>query len=61
MSQLRALPQLDPEKEQALWEKYMLEWNYNSTHIEGNTLTYAQAKLLILLNEVGKGKPYGVL
>ena len=31
--------------------KFMLEFNYNSNHIEGNTLTYGQTELLLLLNQ----------
>lgn len=30
----------------------MLEFNYNSNHIEGNTLTYGQTELLLLFNKV---------
>jgi hypothetical protein len=31
---------------QRLSRKFMLEFNYNSNHIEGNTLTYGQTELL---------------
>jgi len=31
--------------------KFMLEFNYNSNHIEGNTLTYGQTKLLLIFGE----------
>lgn len=32
--------------------KFMLDFNYNSNHIEGNTLTYGQTEVLLLLGEV---------
>ena len=32
--------------------KFMLDFNYNSNHIEGNTLTYGQTETLLLLGEV---------
>lgn len=43
----RAQP-LSAENEQRLWRKLRLEWNYNSNHIEGNTLTYGETELLII-------------
>ena len=33
-------------------QKFMLEFNYNSNHIEGNTLTYGQAELLLMFGKV---------
>ncbi len=30
------------------WKKMRLEWNYNSNHIEGNTLTYSETELLLI-------------
>ena len=46
---------LQPIKEeylQRLNQKFMLEFNYNSNHIEGNTLTYGQTELLLLFGKV---------
>ena len=46
---------LQPIKEeylQRLNRKIMLEFNYNSNHIEGNTLTYGQTELLLLFGKV---------
>jgi Fic family protein len=43
-----ALQPLSPEHERRLWQKLRLEWNYNSNHIEGNTLTYGETALLLL-------------
>ncbi len=40
-----------------LQNKFMLDFNYNSNHIEGNTLTYGQTEVLLLFGEViGSGK-----
>lgn len=33
-------------------QKFMLEFNYNSNHIEGNTLTYGQTELLLMFDQV---------
>ena len=40
------------ELRQRLDQKFMLEFNYNSNHIEGNTLTYGQTELLLLFGRV---------
>lgn len=47
-----SLQPLKPEDKNRLDRKFMLEFNYNSNHIEGNTLTYGQTELLLLF---GKG------
>ena len=41
------------ESDQArLDRKFMLEFNYNSNHIEGNTLTYGQTEMLLMFGKV---------
>ena len=50
-TQLEKLKPLKREDEERLWKKFRLEWNYNSNHIEGNTLTYGQTELLILFGK----------
>ena len=35
-----------------LSKKFTVEFNYNSNHIEGNTLTYGQTELLLLFGKV---------
>lgn len=41
------------EKKQAQFNrKFTVEYNYNSNHIEGNTLTYGQTELLLLFGKV---------
>lgn len=45
--QLSALLPLTPEQQHKLDDKLNLEFNYNSNHIEGNTLTYSETKQLL--------------
>jgi len=46
------LQPLKPEDKNRLDRKFMLEFNYNSNHIEGNTLTYGQTELLLMFGKV---------
>lgn len=46
---LQPLSQMDSNRFE---RKFMLDFNYNSNHIEGNTLTYGQTEVLLLLGEV---------
>ena len=37
-------------------QRFTVDYNYNSNHIEGNTLTYGQTELLLLFGKVsGEG------
>lgn len=54
-AELDALWPLKPEHEQRLWQKLRLEWNYNSNHIEGNTLTYGETFLLLIHGQTNGG------
>ncbi len=38
---------LSPENRQQLEKKFRLEFNYNSNHLEGNTLTYGETELVL--------------
>jgi Fic family protein len=49
--ELDALRPLKSEAEEKLWKKLRLEWNYNSNHIEGNTLTYGETELLLIFDK----------
>ena len=50
---LRPLPE---RKRYLLSQRFMVDYNYNSNHIEGNTLTYGQTELLLLFDKVsGEG------
>jgi len=46
-----SLQPLKLEDKKRLDEKFRLEFNYNSNHIEGNTLTYGQTKLLLFFGD----------
>ncbi len=48
---LTALQPIKAEHQRAFDEKIRLEFNYNSNHIEGNTLTYGETKLLLLFDK----------
>jgi Fic family protein len=48
---LESLPKMTKEQQEKLWKKFRLEWNYNSNHIEGNTLTYGQTELLLIFDK----------
>lgn len=54
LKQWQELQPLKKEDEDRLWQKLRLEWNFNSNHIEGNTLTYLETKQL-LLKEIVSG------
>lgn len=41
-----------------LWRKLRLEWNYNSNHIEGNTLTYGETELLLIFGQTEGGHTF---
>jgi len=47
-----ALQPLSHTDSARLDRKFMLDFNYNSNHIEGNTLTYGQTEVLLLMGEV---------
>ena len=51
----QSLQPLKDEYQQRLNRKFMLEFNYNSNHLEGNTLTYGQTELLLLFGKVTEG------
>ena len=40
--QWKALQPLSKRKEYLLSQRFTVDYNYNSNHIEGNTLTYGQ-------------------
>ena len=51
-SEWKSLQPLSEEDANRLRQKFMLEFNYNSNHLEGNTLTYGQTELLLLFGKV---------
>ena len=48
----QSLQPLKENDQRRLDQKFMLEFNYNSNHIEGNTLTYGQTELLLMFGRV---------
>lgn len=48
----KSLQPLRDEDANRLRKKFMLEFNYNSNHLEGNTLTYGQTELLLFFGKV---------
>lgn len=49
--QLQKLLPLSAEQQRAVDKKFRLEFNYNSNHLEGNTLTYGETELLLLFDQ----------
>lgn len=47
-----ALQPLSDDDRARLSRKFTIDFNYNSNHIEGNTLTYGQTELLLLFGKV---------
>lgn len=50
--QWQALQPLSETDALRLHNKFVLDFNYNSNHMEGNTLTYGQTEVLLLFGEV---------
>jgi Fic family protein len=46
------LQPLDENERYRLSQRFTIDFNYNSNHIEGNTLTYGQTELLLLFGKV---------
>ena len=46
--QWQNLQPLKPEYQKKFDSKLMLDFNFNSNHMEGNTLNYGQTKLLFI-------------
>jgi len=44
----RVLQPIDEVLQRRMDQQFMFDFNYNSNHLEGNTLTYGQTKLLLL-------------
>ena len=48
----QALQPLTEDEQARLSRKFTVDFNYNSNHIEGNTLTYGQTEILLLFGKV---------
>ncbi|WP_354360535.1 Fic family protein [Pedobacter sp. UYP30] len=49
--ELNALKPLKPAHKAILDKKFRLEFNFNSNHLEGNTLTYGETELLLIFDQ----------
>lgn len=54
---LDSLRPLSKEDELRIMQKFRLDWNFHSNHLEGNSLTYGETKALILFGITAQGKP----
>ena len=48
----QAIQPISPRDRERLSRRFTVDFNYNSNHIEGNTLTYGQTELLVLFGKV---------
>ena len=55
--ELDQLRPLSSDDEQRIMQKFRLDWNYHSNHLEGNSLSYGETKALILFGITAQGKP----
>ncbi|MCW3070508.1 MAG: hypothetical protein JWO44_398 [Bacteroidetes bacterium] len=55
--ELDGLRPLNGEQEARIMQKFRLDWNYHSNHLEGNSLTFGETKALILHGLTAQGKP----
>jgi Fic family protein len=56
-SELEKLRSIGAEQEAIIMQKFRLDWDYHSNHLEGNSLTYGETKALILFGITAQGKP----
>jgi Fic family protein len=55
--QLDTLRPINSEQEKRIMQKFRLDWNYHSNHLEGNSLNYGETKALLLFGITAQGKP----
>lgn len=51
ITQLRSMASISTENLKKLNKKFRMEFNYNSNHMEGNTLTYGETELLLIFDD----------
>ncbi len=54
LDSLRPIPQ---ERMAKIMQKFRLDWNYHSNHLEGNSLTFGETQMLIMHGVTAQGKP----
>ena len=52
MERWNALLPLTERDRELLSRRFTIDFNYNSNHIEGNTLTYGQTEILLLFGKI---------
>ena len=52
MERWNSLLPLSERDRELLSRRFTIDFNYNSNHIEGNTLTYGQTEILLLFGKV---------
>lgn len=52
MNKWNALQPLSDRDRELLSRRFTIDFNYNSNHIEGNTLTYGQTEILLLFGKI---------
>ena len=52
MKRWNALQPLSERDQEMLSRRFTIDFNYNSNHIEGNTLTYGQTEILLLFGKI---------
>ena len=55
MNEWNALQPLSDRDREVLSRRFTIDFNYNSNHIEGNTLTYGQTEILLLFGKIVGG------
>ena len=55
--ELDKLRPISKEREGKIMQKFRLDWNYHSNHLEGNSLTFGETRMLILHGITAQGKP----
>lgn len=51
ISKLKKVQPLSSQNQNLLDEKFRLEFNFNTNHLEGNTITYAETELLLIFDD----------
>ncbi len=55
--QLDELRPISATQEAKIMQKFRLDWNYHSNHLEGNSLTFGETKMLLMHGITAGGKP----
>ncbi|MEO5928314.1 MAG: Fic family protein [Candidatus Kapaibacterium sp.] len=56
-AEIDAMRPLNADREGRIMQKFRLDWNYHSSNIEGNSLTFGETKTFLLHGLTAEGKP----